>query len=193
MLPARLVWIAWAGTFFLAWLVLFAACRRLRWIQLIGSAVTAPLAMTEFLFYGYYWRPPTLFHLGERFHIDVESFVFCFAIGGISAVLYNAVMRGAVAIPAYASRFQRSAQIRTAVLVLPFVLYPLVFIAVQQPMRAGWISLAIGIGLRCSLIPSMQKQTLIGGLLFLAYYLAEFALLRLAAPPGYISEVWMPV
>jgi len=49
-----------------------------------GSFFCALLGFTEPLFVPEYWTPPSVLSLGSW---DLESFLFCFAIGGIAAVL----------------------------------------------------------------------------------------------------------
>lgn len=50
----------------------------------IASTTCMFLGITEPLFVPDYWTPPSILKLGEW---DLESFLFCFAVGGISAVL----------------------------------------------------------------------------------------------------------
>ena len=49
-----------------------------------GSITCAALGFTEPLFVPEYWNPPSILKFGRW---DFESFPFCFAVGGISAVL----------------------------------------------------------------------------------------------------------
>jgi hypothetical protein len=48
-----------------------------------------PFGLTEPLFVPRYWDPPSLFNLAATTGFDIESLIFCFAIGGIGAVLYD--------------------------------------------------------------------------------------------------------
>jgi hypothetical protein len=57
-----------------------------------------PLGLTEPLFVPEYSNPPSLFNLAQRTGVDIERLIFCFAIGGIAAVLYN-VLTGLVPEP----------------------------------------------------------------------------------------------
>ena len=50
---------------------------------------TTPFGLTEPLFVPEYWLPPSLFDLAENTGFDIESLIFCFAIGGMGAVFYN--------------------------------------------------------------------------------------------------------
>src|SRR5690348_16703651 len=91
MIPAHYVWLAWAGAFFLSWLALYAVRPDLRRTMWAGSLLALPFGFSEPLFLGRYWSPPTLFNLARVAHFDLETFLFCFAIGGVAAVLFNAV------------------------------------------------------------------------------------------------------
>jgi len=57
------------------------------------SLLTAPFGLTEPLFVPEYWNPPSLFNLAARTGFDIESIIFCFAIGGVGAVLYNTIIK----------------------------------------------------------------------------------------------------
>ena len=57
--------------------------------MLLVSVFTMPFGLTEPLFVPRYWDPPSLFNLAATTGFDIESLIFCFAIGGIGAVLYD--------------------------------------------------------------------------------------------------------
>jgi len=44
------------------------------------SVFTLPLGLSEPLFYSSYWFPPTLFDLGNKTGLDIESLIFSFAV-----------------------------------------------------------------------------------------------------------------
>jgi hypothetical protein len=71
--------------------VLYAISPELRGEMLRVSAATSLLGLSEPIFVPEYWNPPSLFDLAARTGFDLESLVFCFAIGGIGAVLYNGI------------------------------------------------------------------------------------------------------
>jgi hypothetical protein len=81
----RYVWLIWASLFLLPWTALFVAWPALRRPMLWASALTAPFGLTEPLFVPAYWNPPSLFDLAHRTGFDIESLIFCFAIGGLAA------------------------------------------------------------------------------------------------------------
>src|SRR3989339_1374939 len=77
------------GIWTLIWIVKPSVRKEMLWV----SIVTAPLGLTEPMFVPEYWNPPSLFDLAARTGFDIESLIFCFAIGGIGAVLYESVFR----------------------------------------------------------------------------------------------------
>ena len=84
-------WLLWATAFLLPWILVFAARPVLRRRMLWASALTAPFGLTEPLFVPEYWNPPSLFDLAQRTGFDVESIIFCFALGGLGVSGYAAL------------------------------------------------------------------------------------------------------
>ena len=73
--------------FSLAWLVLYAAGRSSRRQMLWGSVMSAPFALTGFLFMPEYWTPPSLFNLDRRIGIGFEDVIWSVAVGGIASAV----------------------------------------------------------------------------------------------------------
>jgi hypothetical protein len=88
----RYAWLIWSLGFLGIWFIFYWARPALRKQMLRVSILTAPLGLTEPLFVPEYWNPPTLFDLAQRTGFDIESLIFCFAIGGIGTVLYEMVV-----------------------------------------------------------------------------------------------------
>lgn len=76
------VWLMWSSAFLLPWLALYVLNPRHRRVMWGTSLATALLGVTEPLYVPAYWNPPSLFDLAQRTRFDLESFIFCFAIGG---------------------------------------------------------------------------------------------------------------
>jgi hypothetical protein len=70
-----------------AWLACYLIGKRYRPQIIWGTAVTAPLALTSFLFVPQYWTPPSLFDLDTRFRVGIEDFLWAGAVGGIASVV----------------------------------------------------------------------------------------------------------
>jgi hypothetical protein len=87
-----LVWFGWSLLFLGLWGIVYSTLlpesrREMRAM----SAWTVLFAFTEPLFVPAYWNPPSLFGLAQHTGFDLESFIFCFAIGGLSVALYERV------------------------------------------------------------------------------------------------------
>ncbi|MES2027464.1 MAG: hypothetical protein V4448_18105, partial [Pseudomonadota bacterium] len=87
----RYTWLLWAGAFLVLWAIVFYARSSLRRRMLWAGFLTAPFGLTEPLFVPAYWNPPSLFNLAQRTGFDIESLIFCFAIGGLGVVGYSAL------------------------------------------------------------------------------------------------------
>ena len=87
----RYTWAIWAAAFLLPWALLYIARPALRRPMLWASALTAPFGLTQPLFVPEYWSPPSQFDLAQRTGFDLESLVFCFAIGGLGVAGYRAM------------------------------------------------------------------------------------------------------
>lgn len=136
-----------------------------------------------------YWNPPSLFDLAQRTGFDIESLIFCFAIGGIGAALYNAFTRRSLAPMHSAERLSGRHRFHRLALAAPFVVFPLLYFLPWNPIYPGIAALAAGGAANALCRPDLARNTLIGGALFFALYAAFMLLLRVSAP-GYIEQVW---
>ena len=153
------------------------------------SAATTLLGLTEPIFVPEYWNPPTLFDLAQRTGFDIESLIFCFAIGGIGAASYNALgLRRLQAIGA-TERHQTRHRFHRLAVATPFIAFVPLYLLPWNPIYAGIAALTIGGGAAVACRPDLLRNTLAGSLLFLGLY-ALFMLLLIATAPGYIDAVW---
>ena len=155
------------------------------------SVLTAPFGLTEPMFVPEYWNPPSLFDLATRTGFDIESLVFSFAIGGIGAILYDALTRARTLVPIDTverrhsrHRFHRWAQAAPALIFLP--LYSL---SGWNPIYPAILALAGGGAAAVACRPDLKTRTLISGVVFLALYVVLVGGSELSAP-GYIERVW---
>jgi len=185
----RYVWLLWALAFLLPWVLLYLYSPRLRREMLVVSAATSLLGLTEPIFVPEYWNPPTLFDLAQRTGFDIESLVFCFAIGGIGAIAYHALAQRRMQPVTHAERHGRRHALHRLAVAAPFVVFPPLYLAPWNPIYAGIVALAVG-GV-CNMLcrPDLVRNTLVGGALFLGLY-AAFMLLLIVSAPGYIEAVW---
>jgi len=155
-----------------------------------ASWFTAPFGLTEPLFVPSYWNPPSLFNLAERTGFDLESLIFCFAIGGVGAVLVNLVTRRAVEPVRPTERHHPRHRLHRLVLSAPFILFALLVPFDWNPIYPGVIAMVVGAGLSAWCRPDLGRSIVLGGIIFLLFYSVFLAGLQLTAPLGYIEEVW---
>lgn len=85
------VWLLWSSAFLVPWALVYALAPAFRSRMLRVSFATSLLGLSEPIFVPEYWNPPSLFGLAQRTGFDLESLVFCFAIGGFGVFGYNAL------------------------------------------------------------------------------------------------------
>lgn len=154
------------------------------------SLLTMPLGFTEPLFVPEYWLPHSVFNLAADTSFDLESFIFSFALGGIAVVLYELIIDvNHKHIPQKQISLRRLL-IHRLLLFLPLlVLVGILIFTQMNPIYATIISLALG-GVTTPLCrPDLLKKTLLGGVLFLAFYFVFF-LLIVNLVPHFVEETW---
>lgn len=183
------VWFVWSSAFLVPWLALYLARPAFRRPMLKVSAATSLLGLSEPLFVPEYWNPPSLFELARRTGFDLESLIFCFAIGGIAAVLYDALAGHRLQPVPHAERHSRRHRLHRLALAAPLLAFAPLYALPWNPIYAGIVALAIGGAANVLCRPDLARRTLLGGGLFLALY-ALFVLLLDRSAPGYIEAVW---
>jgi Lycopene cyclase len=183
------VWLTWSAAFLVPWLGLFLCFRRDRKVMIWASVLTTPFGLTEPLFVPQYWNPPSLFDLAQRTGFDIESLIFCFAIGGVGVVLYNIVTDRGLQPLGTKERASRRHQYHRAALFVPVVAFPVFCLTPLNPIYSAIASMTFGSAATVACRPDLQSEMLIGGGLFSAYY-AVFMLLLEWSAPGYIARVW---
>lgn len=173
----------------LPWSALYAVNPQQRAVMWRTSLGTMPLGLTEPLFVPEYWNPPSLFDLAARTGFDIESLIFCFAIGGIGAVAYNAITRQQlVAVPAQEQR-QHVHRFHRYALAAPYVLFVPLYFLPWNPIYPSMVCLIVGAIASILCRPDLARKTFLGGALFLAIYTVFMFGLETIAP-GYIESVW---
>jgi hypothetical protein len=184
-----LVWLGWSLLLFGIWGFVFATLKEKgsRHEMLVVSAWTSLLALTEPLFVPRYWNPPSLFGLAQSTGFDLESFIFCWSIGGLAVVLYE------LFIPVRHEPFPRGSSARVfhslALVVTPISFAILLLITRWNPIYCAIIALGLGGCLVIICRRDLLRKMLSSALIFLGLYSAYFLTLVLAAP-GYVQRVW---
>ena len=185
----RYTYLLWSAAFLVPWAAMFIALPRVRSRMAWASVLTAPFGLTEPLFVPAYWRPPSVLDLAQRTGFDIESLVFCFAIGGLAAAAYRA-LAGApepgVDHPAHQAARHRW---HLAALASPFVVFLVLLPWSWNPIYAGIGALLTGALTTLLCRPDLTRSTLVGGLLVFALYVVFLLGLKWLWP-GYIEAVW---
>ncbi len=154
-----------------------------------ASLFTTPFGLTEPLFVPEYWSPPSLFDLARTTGFDLESLIFCFAIGGVGAVLVNVLSgRQAVPLPSSAHHDPRHRFHRLA-LAAPFLVFPVLWLIPWNPIYPGIVAMGVGTAATIACRPDLLRNTVTGAIVFTGYYVIFLVGLQVTAP-GYIERVW---
>ena len=186
----RYAWLIWASVLLLPWAALFVAWPALRGRMLWASALTAPFGLTEPLFVPAYWNPPTLFDLAQRTGFDIESVVFCFGLGGLTAAGYRALAPVAserALVPD--ARDSRRHRWHLAALASPFLVFGALLLFRWNPIDPAIAALFTGALASGMCRPDLWRNALVGGVVLFTLY-AVFLLGLDSLWPGYIEAVW---
>jgi hypothetical protein len=134
----RYVWLIWASAFMLPWAILYAVAPWVRRVMIQASVATAAFGLTEPFFVPRYWNPPTLFDLAQRTGFDIESLIFCFAIGGIGAGSYRALAALPETVMDQAERRSGRHRWHLAMLASPFPVFFVLYLVFLLGLRWYW-------------------------------------------------------
>ncbi|WP_435626495.1 lycopene cyclase domain-containing protein [Candidatus Ferrigenium straubiae] len=185
----KYVWLSWSGAFLVPWALLYFVRPGFRQKMLRVSLATSLLGLSEPIFVPEYWNPPSLFDLAQRTGFDIESLIFCFAIGGIGAVMYNALVNSGIGEVPHTERHNGRHRWHRLAIAAPFLAFPMLYFLPWNPIYPGIVAMALGGIANVLCRPDLLRNTLIGGGLFLLLY-AIFMLLLIFFAPGYIEQVW---
>jgi hypothetical protein len=183
-------YLVWSLLFLALWLVLFLANPPLRWPMVWVSLITAPLGLSQTHFVPKYWVPPTIFDLARRKGFDLESIIFCFAIGGVGPILYKALVPGGTGDIKGGRGYALRYQLRYLSALSPVVVFvALEFTTSWNPAYTSSFGMFIGalISLLCR--PDLKARIWFGGGLFLTLYFTCLKLMDFAFP-FYIERFW---
>ena len=185
----QFVWLIWSSAFLIPWTLLYFFKTDFRKKMLRVSLATSLLGLSEPLFVPQYWNPPSLFDLAQRTGFDIESLIFCFAIGGIGAVMYNALTNSNIEVVPHAERHTGRHRWHRLAIGAPFLVFPVLYFLPWNPIYPGIVALMIGGIANVLCRPDLLRNTLIGGALFLMIYAVSMLMLSFFVP-GYIERVW---
>lgn len=179
-------WLVFSLVFLGVWLIVWLVRPSLRKEMLWASVLTLPLGLSEPLFVPEYWNPPSLFNLAARTGFDIESFIFCFAFGGLGSVLYEAILN---------EHHQRLKKARDQWFHSFSILLPLPAFLLLE-LFTTWnaiytVSAAMALGGLATMLcrRDLVKHTIVGGLMFTVFYGVVF-LVFTTIYPGIVTNVW---
>ncbi len=189
MINEQYIWLLWASAFLIPWVAIYLSFPQHRQSMLRVSLFTMPFGLTEPLFVPEYWSPPSLFDLALRTGFDIESLIFCFAIGGIGVVLYNVCLNQTPVKVSEPERQQSLHRHHYKAVAAPFISFPLFYFFPWNPIYPSIIAMFIGAIATMLCRPDLKRKTWLGGVLFLAFYSIFLMGLQWSAP-DYIERVW---
>ncbi|MCP6726659.1 MAG: lycopene cyclase domain-containing protein [Patescibacteria group bacterium] len=185
-------WFLWSILLLIVWLGVYISIGNKigRKEMLVVSFWTSLLGFSEPLFIPIYWNPPSVFDLAQKTGFDIESFIFAFAIGGLTVMIYESIFR---------IKHERISQterhhVHHKFHLLALLSGPIIFVALLMstnlnPIYSAIIAL-IGGGLftwYCR--PDLKKKMITSAFLFLGIYFLYFLTL-ITAFPSYVEKVW---
>lgn len=189
MISEQFVWAIWASAFLIPWGALFLFYPLHRRAMLWASVFTALFGVSEPLFVPEYWSPPSLFDLARTTGFDIESFIFCFGIGGSGAVLYNVITGAQLEPVSDLERHRPRHRYHWLAIATPFISFSILYFLPWNPIYPAIVAMVAGAVATMICRPDLKVKTWIGGVLFLVYYgFFLWGLERLS--PGYIDRNW---
>ncbi len=172
------------------WFIIFILKKDIRKEMFLVSLFTMPFGLTEPLFVPEYWSPPSLFNLATKTGFDIESLIFSFAIGGIAAVIYEALFKFKHKKMSKHEMHSRRHRFHLFSLFSPLIVFlPLFFFTELNPIYSASIAMFVG-GLSATICrPDLKNKIFIGGLIFLALYFVFFLSFNLIYPYA-VENFW---
>ncbi len=175
----------WDVSIGILWLVAFVSNSQLRIKMLWSSLLALPIGITEMYFIPSYWAPQTLFDFGLKYHVAIESFAWCFFLGGLASFAYEGLFKKKMpAVTKQCHPFCRCLPLLVALFSFIFLaplgwntIYPLLI-----AMFAGGLTAFI-------VYPELQRHMLVGGAVFGVFYALSLALIDFLSP-GWIANTW---
>ncbi len=183
-------WLIASLVLLVIWLVIFIFKSKARKEMIWVSLFTMPFGLTEPLFVPEYWSPPSLFNLAAKTGFDIESLIFSFAIGGIGAVLYEALIKVKHQKISEHEKHKKRHRFHLLALTSPVIVFlPLQLFTKLNPIYSASIAMFVG-GIAAILCRTdLKRKIWFGGTAFLALYFIFFLLFNIAYP-GLVHEMW---
>ena len=175
----------------LVWVLLYWIKPQARKKMLFVSFLTAPLGLTEPFFVPSYWLPFTLFDLAKQTRFDLESLLFSFAVGGIAAVLYEALLRTGRSKINLHEQHQKRHRFHRLALFSPFISFAILYLFMPlNPIYSASIAMTVGAIASWFCRPDLLKPMVVGAMSFFILYFVVFLIGFIWLFPGYVQAVW---
>ena len=157
------VWLVWSSAFLLPWLALHVTNPTFRPVLWRVSLATSLFGLTEPIWVPAYWNLPEPLRAAQRSGFDIESFIYSFGIGGIGAVLYNALAHRRFGPVNVAERPGPLHRFHMAALWVPYVLLVALYFLPWNPIYPAFLCMTIG-GIASGICrPDLSAKGLVGG------------------------------
>ena len=155
------------------------------------SGLTTTLGLTEPIFIPKYWAPLTLFDWGRKYHLDIESFIFSFAVGGVAAVIYESVSGWRDKKLTDHVRQQKRHRLHTWAVLAPIPTFAFFFLLTPiNPIYSTIIGLLAGIVATRYCRPDLGDLMKKSALIFSAIYFVIFFVIFVIIFPDYVQMYW---
>ncbi len=180
-----LIWTALLGVvWFIAYVSQPALRKKIWW----SSWIAFPFGIGELYFIPSYWTPQTLFDLGMRYRIDIESFALMFFMGGIAAFVYEGFFKQRVPAMQKICHPLCRCYVPLIATLIAFIVFTRAFPA-WNIIYPSSIACLFGGATAMLIYPGLRKHVLFGGILFALLYWISLGLIDLAFT-GWIASTW---
>ncbi len=172
------------------WGVVFLSRKGVRKKMLRMSLGTAPLGLSEPIFYPEYWHPPTLFNLGEITGFDIESLIFSFSAGGLASCFFGIAPSRELKAVDTCEKHQKRHRFHKLFLSSP----AWIFVLLQEttawnPIYSASYALLLGALLTVYCRPDLWMQATKGAIIFTIFYFLFFSAMT-SRHPDYVNLYW---
>lgn len=189
-MPENYVWFIWSLGLVLIWAVIYLFFKKGRRRMFWASLLTMPFGLTEPLFVPEYWNPPSLFGLAQKTGFDIESLIFCFAIGGLGIVFYDLIFKVEHVKMDFSEKHHRRHRFHLLTLISPIIIFLFLhFFTDLNPIYNATISMFVAALAALWCRPDLKRKIWVSGLIFMLFYLIYFLTLEWSSP-GYVEKVW---
>jgi hypothetical protein len=180
-------YLIWGILFGAIFFILFLLKKNLRKEMIYSGLLWLPFGALQPLFVPEYWNP----HVLIRFNgLDIESFLWCFFIGGIAAVLYETAFNLKLKKIKRTAKSQTHAFAIYVLLVLGAIFAILIkFFTNFSVLRSSFVFALIILAYSFFSRRDLVKVSLVSGILFLVLYILILLFIDCLFP-GFIINQW---